>query len=34
VVITATLDPTSSSFIGATTSSNVVVGNRTGLRTR
>jgi hypothetical protein len=34
VVITATLDPTSSSYVGATTSSNVVVGNRTGLRTR
>jgi hypothetical protein len=34
VVITATLEPTSSLYIGASTSSNVVVGNRTGLRSR
>ena len=34
VTITATLNPTSSSYIGATTSSNNVVANRTGSRTR
>ena len=32
VIITVTLDPTSSSYIGATTSSNNVVANRTGRR--
>jgi hypothetical protein len=32
VTITVTLDPTSSSYIGATTSSNNVVANRTGRR--
>ena len=34
VTITATLDPTNSSYIGATTSSNNVIANRTGRRTR
>ena len=34
VTISATLDPTNSSFIGATTSSNNVIANRTGRRTR
>jgi hypothetical protein len=34
VTITVTLNPTSSSYIGATTSSNNVVANRTGSRTR
>jgi hypothetical protein len=34
LVISATLDPTNNSWIGATTSSNIVVGNRTGKRTR
>jgi hypothetical protein len=34
VTITVTLDPTSSSYIGATTSSNNVVANRIGVRTR
>jgi hypothetical protein len=34
VIITATLDPTSSSYIGATTSNNNVVAYRTGRRAR
>jgi hypothetical protein len=34
VTITATLDPSNSSYIGATTSSNNVIANRTGRRTR
>jgi hypothetical protein len=34
VTITVTLNPTSSSYIGATTSSNNVVANRTGTRNR
>jgi hypothetical protein len=34
VTITVTLNPTSSSYIGATTSSNNVVANRTGARIR
>jgi hypothetical protein len=34
VTITVTLNPTSSSYIGATTSSNNVVANRTGARAR
>jgi hypothetical protein len=34
VVISVTLDPSSSSYIGATTSSNIVVANRTVPRTR
>lgn len=34
LIISATLDPTNNSWIGATTSSNIVVGNRTGKRTR
>jgi hypothetical protein len=34
VIISATLEPTSNSYIGATTSSNSIVGNRTGPRSR
>jgi hypothetical protein len=34
VIISATLEPTSNSYIGATTSSNTIVGNRTGPRSR
>jgi hypothetical protein len=34
VIISATLEPTSNSYIGATTSTNSVIGNRTGARAR
>jgi len=34
VIISATLEPTNNSYIGATTSSNSIVGNRTGPRSR
>ena len=34
VIISATLEPTNNSYIGATTSTNSVIGNRTGSRAR